>query len=232
LPKGDRAAKLAAAYQWLTRPEIMRARDEPSTAERAFRLSGAAPLAVFVVLHTVDVSRALSGRQAWSSALARAPWETAAEMLLVWLPLLFHVAYGAWRHAERGQLGRADRGWAWAAVAFIAVHAYHVRLPVLMGTRTRDELFTELCASLSATGPLGIPTWSTAYVVGLLAVCFHFARGVEVTIELLRARECTQRERTLARVAAALVFVWGVNVVVYFATGTKLLWIPPSGLFW
>jgi succinate dehydrogenase / fumarate reductase cytochrome b subunit len=80
----------------------------------------------------------------------------------------------------------------------------------------------------------GIPTIAVGYLVGLAAVCYHFANGLVgfcFSWGFTVSRRALRRVAGVAGVLAVVLFAMGANLVLYFATGSRLAWSlhDPSG---
>src|SRR5262249_31767701 len=135
-------------------------------------------------------SSALQGRQAFERAvgLTAAPYFLVLEVAFVWLPLIFHGVYGIklWFEGQ-SNLTRYPHfeNWMYSlqrltgglSAIFIIYHFWHFRWPLLLGKIGREDLFPELCASLSSTFK-GIPGVALASLLGIAAATFHLANGL------------------------------------------------------
>jgi succinate dehydrogenase / fumarate reductase cytochrome b subunit len=134
-------------------------------------------------------------------------------------------------------LGRYPHGRNWAyvwqrvtgilALLFIGYHTYAYRWPLATGQLEAEELFARLCGSLSSTVKFGVPLIAVGYLVGIAAICYHFANGLVnfcfswgVTV----SRRASRRVAGLVGLLAIVLFAMGANLVLYFATGSRLAW--------
>jgi succinate dehydrogenase / fumarate reductase cytochrome b subunit len=205
---------------------------------KLFSLTGVVPIGVFLVGHLATYSSALLGRDELDRALerARSPYALVWEALLIWLPLAFHAGYGI-KVAFEGKSNATSypyaRNWAYlmqrlsgiVALAFIVVHVWQLRLPLLLGKLDRSEVFAELCASLSSTGIGGVPLLALFYLVGIAATVFHFANGLNgfcFSWGIATTRAGLKRVSAVTGLVGVVLFAVGANSVVYFATGSRL----------
>ena len=207
---------------------------------RLFSLTGVVPLNAFLVLHLFDMWRATQSRSAFESSLLRAPWPLALELVVLWLPLAFHAAYGV-RLLLRGdslELATTNprdprrillRGAAWLTLAFLVWHLVAFRLRLALGTLAPNAVYDELCASLSSTIAWGIPLVAIGYVLGLAATLFHTTRGL---LRMSRDWQPLARRKRVVAIAlpllGAVAFIWGLNSIMVLATGSNLLFAPAS----
>ncbi len=202
-----------------------------STWRRAFELSGVVPLLAFVLLHVVDAAR--------GQVPERTKYSVAFEVGLVWLPLAFHVAYAA-RQALRPQQTKPSKtrnqqfgaAAAWLSLAFVVLHTWHVRVPVLRGVMSRDAVQLKLMESLSSTVSFGLPLWALAYTLGVAATAAHIAVG---TVSFLTA-EGSMRQPKVARALRTGIYALGLGIffagfdaIALLATGTHFWLAAPGG---
>ena len=159
----------------------------------------------------------------------------------MWLPLVYHGAYGlaltlGWVERDRRppRLSSAQR---WqritgaTALVFIIWHTWQIRLRLALGTMDGQDVYNELAATLSSTAALGIPVVALAYVVGMAATTSHLAVGAFCWASeqgFTRTRARARGVFWACAVSATLVFGWGLDSVVYFATGSNLLLSPAA----
>ena len=208
---------------------------------KLFSLTGVIPIGVFLVIHLWTYSSALDGRHAFDAALegsTQTPYAWAVEALLIWLPLLFHGAYGIVLSFEaRPNLLKYPYGRNWAylwqrvsgvlALAFIGYHTYTFRIPLATGALQPQDLFASLCGSLSTTVQYGVPLVAVGYLIGIAAICYHFANGLVgfcFSWGITVSQRATRRVAGLCGLLAIVLFAMGANLVLYFATGSRLAW--------
>lgn len=147
-------------------------------------LCGVVPLGVFLCFHMLvnyGVVFSHEGYDAVGHFLATMPYKMALETLVIFLPLLFHAAYGVVIVARSGF--NADRyayvrNWRYVfqritgivALAFVAWHIYGTKLQVeLAGV---DPSYGMVHAI--ASDPVGL----TLFATGLLCCVYHFINGL------------------------------------------------------
>jgi succinate dehydrogenase/fumarate reductase cytochrome b subunit len=201
-------------------------------------LAGTLPLTAFLLLHLFDMWRGSRSRVAFETGLGRPPWPLALEIVLLWLPLAVHAGYGILL-LGRGQtleptpptrvIRVVTRSAAWLTLTFIAWHFVTLRLSVALGYVAQDAVFDVLCASLSSTIAGGIPLTALGYALGLAATIFHAVRGLgRVAHAWTPLRPHARAVDISLRVLGVAAFLWGLNSVVVFATGSNLLLSPVS----
>jgi succinate dehydrogenase / fumarate reductase cytochrome b subunit len=216
-----------------------------ATARRLFTLSGLAPLGAFLVLHAITNARAIRGEGPFVRSVAvydGVPGLFAIEIVLVYLPLLFHAAYGVWltttglvvrRGAPDAEPSPYPPRWPSAVRAtgvvgalFILVHVPELRFRTPGARPAGGELLTWLSGDLSSTFH-GWPLVAAGYLFASACTSFHFAAGSWAVFARSRLGEGDARARRATAWAAALggAVLWLVfaSTVVLHATGARLL---------
>jgi succinate dehydrogenase hydrophobic anchor subunit len=204
--------------------------------ERWLRWSGLVPLPAFLLVHLgSELFHAFPSDV--SDVVRRAPslFTTLACALLVWVPLLLHVALAGWMLAKRRSLTLPSevmprlpqllaRASALVAGAFVLYHAKSYALAVWLGEADARDAGFRLVAELSSTH-LGVPLSGGAYLLGLLSTSTHAGIGVHRALlaegylqsaerRLLSARACTA--------FAVVCFCVGAAAVIRVASGVLL----------
>lgn len=192
-----------------------------------FELSGVVPLSVYALVHIGSYASALFGATRFGVEASTEPLWLAFEIALVWLPLLFHAAYGLAllttpleserSERQRGLLLRAS---GCIALPFILGHSLWLRVPLWRGTRAPEDVAQMLAAGLSTT-LYGLPLSAALHFVGLAAVTLHLGLGLGAFSEKwgLLARGPARRTANLFSLALFLV---GSATVFELATGSVL----------
>jgi succinate dehydrogenase/fumarate reductase cytochrome b subunit (b558 family) len=206
---------------------------------RFHSLTGALALGLFLLGHLWAQTRALAGFEAYQSAvgfgLPNKLWMV-MEVLLVYLPLLFHAGYGI-AIAKQRSLGLGRRpyrqDWAWwlqrlsggAALVFIAFHFWQFRWQVWQGRLTEQDFFPMLCALLSTTS-WGMPLAAFGYLVGSAACIAHFCNGLSgfcFRWGITRTRRSIERTSFGLGAFGFALFAYAGAGILYFATGSTPL---------
>jgi len=184
------------------------------------------PLTVYVVVHLGSYLRVLFGASDFGPSGA-AHFELILEIALVWLPLAFHVAYGAWLIPQKIQAPTPERAQSIllrasgvAALAFLLYHAWWLRLPMLRGERSPADVGNMLAAGLSAT-EWGVPLPAILHLLGLGVVSAHLATGLARFFEKWRLASAA-RSQLVARALSIALFGVGSAAVVELATGSAV----------
>lgn len=123
-----------------------------------------------------------------------------------------------------------SRNWAWllqrisgfVALAFVIWHFVGVRLPMFRGV-TEADVAVELTATLSSTGPLGLPWAALGHLLGLAAVVYHLFNGIHgfcFTWGIVTSRDAGRRVSRVLTLSGVFVYALAAAIVVYFATGS------------
>jgi succinate dehydrogenase/fumarate reductase cytochrome b subunit len=160
--------------------------------ERAFAVTSIVPLGAWLAFHVSDYARVLFGTQEVGAARAVSPLALALELVAVWLPLTFHVLFGAgvWLRrrkrrettASRQALVALHRLAGAALVPFLIDHFVRFRLPILRGERFPSDSVQVLAAELSRTDG-GVPWLAAATVLGTASAAFHLGYGLRRSVE-------------------------------------------------
>lgn len=233
------------ALPCLPRPVSAPSPSPPSLlARRLFSLSGVAPLGAFLALHL-----ALNESAVWKynafvrvvAAIDRTPVLRLLEVIVIFVPLTWHAAFGLWLVASGRPLAPASpyparlrlavRVTGVLATAFLAMHLPEFRFRMAGARLGGGELASLLAADLSSTSH-GVPWRGVAYLAGTGCVAFHFAAGLWGFSAASRlGRNSVVGRRRAAWGAAALgAVIWlaFVNIVAFHATGAAVIGGPMS----
>jgi succinate dehydrogenase/fumarate reductase cytochrome b subunit (b558 family) len=201
----------------------------------------------FLLLHLWTNAHALQGKHAFDEAVAelnRLPYLIVIEVLVIGVPLLLHAVIGLKLTLQaRSNVGRypTTRNWMYllqrvsgvVTLGFIAYHLYALRIQVALGKMDKADFFDELCSSMSATVGPGIPVVALAYLLGVAASVLHFSNGLYgfcFSWGITRSRRATRLASGAFGLLGLALFVLGANTVIYFATGTRLMWPTRVGV--
>jgi succinate dehydrogenase/fumarate reductase cytochrome b subunit len=158
-----------------------------STLARWFELTSVAPLSAFALLHVASYGRVLFGMEELGAWERPPVANRVAEVLLVWTPLLLHVALAPRVYGQRQPEPHLDASTR-ASLAlhrlsglvlgvFLVDHFARFRLPILRGERYPAEALGSLAAELSRL-TWGVPLVAGLHALGTLAVAFHTSYGL------------------------------------------------------
>lgn len=157
------------------------------TLDRWFELTSVAPLSAFALLHVAGYGRVLLGVGELGAREGPSLASRVAEVLLIWAPLLFHVALSPGVYGRRRQERTKDASERASLVlhrlagpvlgVFLVDHFFRFRFPILRGERYPSEALGALAAELSRlTG--GVPLVAGLHALGTLALAFHLSFGL------------------------------------------------------
>jgi len=202
--------------------------------KRLFSLSGIVPLGFFLVVHTWTNASAMRGQDAYVAtvgSLARVPLLPLVEVLMVFLPLAFHAAYGTWMIATRAPmdasplgptLAKANRVSAALALVFVAWHVYETRVHAWRAGIAPDAFYSTLAWRLSSVS-YGFPSRAAGYLLGVTATIAHLALGAYAYgVSSGWFPKADQKKRAAWGIGAlgVLLFVTQVSTVISLATGS------------
>lgn len=192
---------------------------------RCFELSGVVPLGVYLLVHVVSYARVLFGSDDFGLLDGPSLALSLLGVAVVWLPLGFHAAYGAWLSTralpearERKQYALLMRASGLSALAFLVWHALWFSWPLKRGQLAPEDVTERLAATLSSTSD-GLPLVAALHLLGLGAVCAHFGWGFARFLEgwgVARARSA----RLGAGLVSATLFGVGAATLIELATGS------------
>ena len=151
---------------------------------RLHSLSGIFPIGVFLLEHMFTNSFIVEGPDAYNSKiefLRSLPYLPVIEIIFIGLPILYHAGYGfyvwftgksnlRWYPHAQNYLYALQRWTGLVAFAYILYHVYETRIVnAIYGTEVSFARMQELMQN---------PVTFWFYVIGLAAVCFHFANGL------------------------------------------------------
>ncbi len=158
---------------------------------RLHSLLGVFPLGVFLFNHLLTNSSAIVSAQFFEEKVALihmlGPLLPLVEAGFIFIPLALHIAIGVYialtGKIEVGSNIPYGRNWAyafqrwtgWAALAFIVYHVVHLRF--LHKPHMYDIPFSVELGEMFTQTPLAF-IYVPAYLIGGLAVIFHFANGL------------------------------------------------------
>lgn len=205
--------------------------------ERWLSWSGLVPLPAFLLLHLSRELR-LAFADDVSDVLRPAPsaFAMATSWLLVWLPLLVHIALGVFLLLDGRRLSPppggdvprmsrlVSRASAVLALLFVLLHARSYAFSVWLDEADPRDAGFRLLAELSST-QLGVPLLSGAYLLGLLATASHASLALHRGLAAEGLLATSARRQRSARACTAfgvLLFGVGAAAVIRVASGVLL----------
>jgi succinate dehydrogenase cytochrome b subunit len=195
--------------------------------------TGIVPLAGFLIAHLLSQASALWGPIAYATVAGfeRSPLVIAAQIVLIHVPLVVHVALGILRVSRRAE-GDGARGSAGplgplqplsgaVLLVFLLAHVSEFPYRLWTGELAPSDYYPELCARLSSTSWGGVPLVAMGYLVGIAAAALHGAHGLyHAGLRLgVIAAEGGRRWAGACGVLGVGLFGLGAMIVIDLATG-------------
>ncbi len=196
---------------------------------RLHSLSGVVPIGGYLVLHIfVENAFILGGPEQWDAMAAAIgslplPLLLAAEVLILWGPILFHGLYGiviaytgdamntGLRYEYRGgYLYVLQRATGVVALAFIGFHVYTTRLShYFYGREINYALMHDFMTN---------PVYFVFYLVGVTSAVFHFTNGIWTFCITWGVTVGERAQRLAQQVSVALFAVmWPTSMAILWA---------------
>ena len=193
--------------------------------KRLFSLSGVFPIGVFLILHFYSASFSVKGPEAFNNRLETMnakPWMTLIEVLLIYVPLLFHGIFGLalsvkarynpvrypFFHNVRFALQRVS---GIGLFFFIAAHVYKTRVePWMQGIPMNYDYMAEHMRD---------PLTFTVYVLGIIGAAYHLANGLVTFCFTWGITISDRAQARIVSVAMALFIIiafFGINSIFGF----------------
>ncbi len=193
---------------------------------RLHSLTGIVPIGGFLLFHFFENASARRGAEAFNETVLKIgdmPYLYAAEIGVLGLPILFHAVYGLFiRTPSQPNVASYSyaRNWAYffqrltgiIAFAYIVFHVWTTRIWSLFFKGSPIN-FGDMQAMLSK------PAMLLFYLLGILAVTFHFANGIwsfSITWGLVRSREAQRKLALLSMVIFLVLATVGIDIVSSF----------------
>lgn len=194
---------------------------------RLHSLSGVFPIGAFLLEHMFSNSFILFGPEAYNRQihfLQSLPFVVFFEITFIALPILYHAGYGIFVTLSgktnfssypyvQNFLYTLQRITGVISLIYIAVHAYETRIVnVLYGTEVSFARMAEIMAN---------PVMFWFYVVGLAAVCFHFANGLWGFCVSWGLTVTTKAQNNVGIASGAL------GLLIFMVGTLSLIWLLP-----
>lgn len=186
--------------------------------KRLHSLSGVFPIGFFLLEHMFSNAFILFGPQAYNHQiefLRSMPFVTFLEITFIGLPILYHAGYGIFVTISgksnlssypytQNFLYTLQRITGIIALIYIVYHVYETRIEnALYGTEVSFARMQEIVSH---------PLVFWFYVIGLAAVCFHFANGIWgfcVSWGITITREAQRKVGIIFGALSLLIFIVG-----------------------
>lgn len=192
---------------------------------RIHSLLGVIPIGAFLLVHLTVNHQATKGAGAFNQAagfMESLPFLLALEILLIYLPILYHALYGIHiAFTAKENIGHYSwfRNWMFffqrvtgvLAFIFIAIHFYQTKVEMWLGHK---ELGFDMMQDY-----LSNPFWLIFYLVLTVAVVFHFANGLWsflVTWGVLQSAKSQRIFTWVSLVVFLIVSYIGVSAILAF----------------
>lgn len=211
------------------------------TLRRWHSLSGVVPVGAFLLEHLATNAIALDGPAAYNrgvAAIGGLPFLPAIEVLLIGVPILFHMLVGA-LIATSGEAsvfrGRYPRNWMYLLqrvsgvflAFFIIYHVWGTRLSPAAALH-RSDLYTFMRGHLRERGVLPI------YLLGTIAACFHLGNGLfgfAVHWGFAATKEAQRRAARIGFAVFVILAALGVDALLSFTDHPLRLFGHPPDTF-
>ena len=165
---------------------------DPYLWHRLHSASGIFPIGVFLLQHLLANSYALRGPAAYNTVVkvfGYLPFVAVLEILVIYVPLLFHSVYGFWIAAyAQPNLGKYQYGRNWmyflqrasgvVAFFYIGYHVWHTSFAKYW-LQWHGDPRPEAAIQYAAMAHNLASPWTLAiYAAGIIATVFHFTNGL------------------------------------------------------
>ncbi|WEG13947.1 succinate dehydrogenase cytochrome b558 subunit [Pullulanibacillus sp. KACC 23026] len=152
-------------------------------SRRLHSFLGLIPIGLFLVVHLTVNFYATGGAQSFNQAanfMENLPYLIFLEIVLIYLPLLFHAIYGiyiAFQAKTNVNRFKYYRNWLfffqrWTGlflVIFLAWHIWETRVQMALGEPLDFSMMQQILSN---------PWMCAFYIVGVLSAVFHFSNGL------------------------------------------------------
>jgi succinate dehydrogenase / fumarate reductase cytochrome b subunit len=152
-------------------------------SRRLHSLLGVVPIGIFLTQHFIVNNFAKNGPESFNRAagfMEDLPFRLALEIIVIYLPLLFHGIYGLYiAFQSRNNIGNQGffRNWMFMLqritgvilVIFISWHIWDTRVQAALGAEVNFDMMADI---------LDNPFMLVIYIIGVISAVFHFANGL------------------------------------------------------
>lgn len=153
---------------------------------RLHSLLGVVPIGVYLIVHLVVNYFSTRGKEAFQEKVAfleDLPFLLALEIVIIYLPILFHAIYGVYIVYQtknnpsqyglfRNYMFILQRVTGIVTLIFIGFHVWQTRIQVFLGNLEPLDFGTQMHYILTN------PVWMIFYLIGLISTVFHFSNGL------------------------------------------------------
>lgn len=196
--------------------------------DKLHSLSGIIPIGAFLAEHFFENSYALVSPAKYNyiaGKLETIPWRVPVELLVIWLPILFHAFYGIyiWWKGKSNALGHPwMANWMyvlqrWTGIALFFYIGWHVWV---------ERFATGGITTYAAVSrDLQNPWFISFYVIGVLAASFHLGNGLW-NFACKWGLAVTPRSQRAAACLGALVGIAFSVIGIFIIVGFHFQWTP------
>ncbi|MFC5712708.1 succinate dehydrogenase cytochrome b558 subunit [Thalassorhabdus alkalitolerans] len=150
---------------------------------RLHSLLGVIPVGIFLIQHLIVNHFAVYGASSFNQAahfMEGLPFRYALELLIIFIPLLYHAIYGlyiAFQGKSNTRRYGYFRNWMFLLqritgvflLIFIAWHVWETRIQAALGVEVNYDMMADILSS---------PFMLVFYIAGVVAATFHFSNGL------------------------------------------------------
>ncbi|MDR3764378.1 MAG: succinate dehydrogenase [Acidobacteriota bacterium] len=196
---------------------------------RLHSLTGIVPVGLFLLEHLISNAEILNGANAYNGQvkfLTGLPFRLWLEIFGIFLPLLYHAAYGVyiWWRGENNVIDYALKGnWFYTlqrytgvlVFAYVAFHLWTMRFTGIHLTEHYDASVWKVQTELAH------PLMIAVYAVGMLAACWHFGYGLFLFAAkwgIVTGEKAQKRAQVLGIALGLLLTLLGLVTIYSFVT--------------
>ena len=189
-------------------------------------LLGVIPLGIFIIQHLFVNHFILYGSESFNRAaqfMDSLPLKIFLETFFIFLPLLYHGIYGLYIAYQsknnvknygyfRNVMFLLQRVTGVILIIFIAWHVWETRVQAAFGIEVNTQMMVDILSS---------PVMMAIYIIGVVAVAFHFANGMWsfcVTWGITVGPKAQRISTYVWMVVFAILAIGGILIVLEFAS--------------
>ncbi len=189
-------------------------------------LLGVIPLGIFIIQHLFVNHFILYGSESFNRAaqfMDSLPLKIFLETFFIFLPLLYHGIYGLYIAYQsknnvknygyfRNVMFLLQRVTGVILIIFIAWHVWETRVQAAFGIEVNTQMMVDILSS---------PVMMAIYIIGVVAVAFHFANGMWsfcVTWGITVGPKAQRISTYVWMIVFAILAIGGILIVLEFAS--------------
>jgi len=186
-------------------------------------LSGLIPIGVFLFIHFGINYTAFYGEEVYNQAasmMGNLPFRYVLELVVIFIPILFHAGYGIFiaREAKNNiSAYKYEKNWYFylqrlsgmAVFVFLIWHVSTTRIAAMFGAEVNFDMVANLVSN---------PVYLIFYVVGILMTTYHFSNGIR-TMLITWGLTVNQKSQNFGKWIGIILFVImsGIGLTAVFA---------------